>query len=157
MGKSITELLNEAEKLSEAIYSFLISSTYDQCYDLSGLSVDREDPEELLLLDEMRGIVQSLDDAYRVIQYLTLPIESISTLHLNPGGRYESEDGYVYTSGTPIEAMIEDDKREVPYWALSRIESDANGYYIMYHRGALKDGIKVRRRCKSRSQIMNEL
>lgn len=147
MAKTLQELLSEAQTLKTQIYSFLKSATYDKSDSLEGLNINYKDPEQLLLLDEFRNITEHLGAVYQAISYLSLPIQSTSTLHLTPDGRYlTTNDGYTYTSGDLIEALVEDEYRDVPYWTLSRIEYGPDGYYIYGNKDVNLNGITVRSR-----------
>lgn len=96
--------------------SILKSSTYDDCDDLSGLDIDYRDGEQLFLLEELQAIMRNLDEVRGRLIYLSLPVREVSRLHKNESGRYETDGGHYYTCGSPIEALVEDEYHEVPYW-----------------------------------------
>jgi len=147
MAKTLQELLTEAQALKTQIHSFLKSATYDQSESLDGLDINYKDPEQLLLLDEFKAITRNLGDAYQAISYLSLPIRSTSVLRPTPDGRYlRTEDGHSYTSGDLIEALVEDEYKDVPYWTISRIEYGPEGYYIYGNKDVSLNGLKVRSR-----------
>lgn len=45
-----------------------------------------------------------------------------------------------------IEALIDDGRHDVPYWSVSSVESNANGYYIVGHSNVKLEDLTVRRR-----------
>jgi hypothetical protein len=98
--------------------------------------------EQLFRMDELKSILQKLDDISRTLDYLNCPIKAVGTLHLNQNGRYEMENGHEFSSGCSIEYLSEDNlhwmyddksgKRvSVPYWCASRIEHNGERYYIV--------------------------
>ena len=102
-------VLRETQKLNGSIRSLLRLSTYDDYDDLSGLSIDYEDGQQLFLQTELREIMEKLSDVTGRIAYLSRPVKETSRLHKNRSGRYETKGGHYYTSGSGIEALIKDD------------------------------------------------
>lgn len=129
----MTELemvLREAQSLGCKIKDVLRMSTYDQYDDLSGLDIDHKDGEQLFLLEEMQAIMKNLDEVRR-LKYLSLPVREVSRLHRNRSGRYETDSGHYYTSGSPIEALVQDGYRDVPYWVWTYVEHNCRDYYLV--------------------------
>lgn len=142
----IRALTQRAFELSENISAFLRDGGCLKDGDISGVDYDPADAEETLLLDEMRYISEKLEEVKRVTDYLHLPIMETSVIHLSESGRYETETGFVYTSGQTIEALISDERHSAPYWSVSRVEHDGGRYYIVGHKATDMDGLTIRRR-----------
>ncbi len=137
-------VLTEAQKLNGSIRSLLKLSTYDDYDDLSGLHIDYEDGQQLFLQSELREIMEKLSDVTGRIAYLSRPVKETSRLHKNRSGRYETENGHYYTSGSGIEALVKDDYREVPYWVWTRVEHNGKDYYLVGYKDVRLDGLTVR-------------
>ena len=140
----LSMVLKEAQKLNGRIRGLLGFSTYKDYDDLSGLSIDYMDGEQLFLQTELRGIMEKLSDVAGRIEYLSRPVVEISRLHKNGNGRYETEDGHEYTSGCGIEALVKDDCWEVPYWVWTSVEHDGKDYFLVSHKNVRMDGLTVR-------------
>ena len=67
-------VLKEAQKLNGSIRSLLRLSTYEDYDDLSGLSIDYEDGQQLFLQTELREIMEKLSDVTGRIAYLSRPV-----------------------------------------------------------------------------------
>lgn len=139
----LQKVLDSASKLSNAIGELLKQSTYIDYDDLSGLQIDRNDPEQWLLWDELRGIMGRLDNAKRDIDYLNRPVVYTGVLQKNSSGRYET-DKKEYTSGNGIEVLIYDDFYEKNRWIATRVEHDGEDYYLVGYRDIQMQGLKVR-------------
>ncbi len=137
-------VLSEAQKLNGSISSLLRLSTYDDYDDLSGLHIDYKDGQQLFLQTELREIMEKLSDVTGRIAYLSRPVKETSRLHKNRSGRYETEKGHYYTSGSGIEALVKDDCREVPYWVWTSVEHDGKDYYLVDYKDVRLDGLTVR-------------
>lgn len=140
----LNTVLSKAIELNWNIRSLLRLSTYKDYDDLSGLEINYEDSEQLLILDELRTVMDKLADVENIIDRFSRPIEETSRLFKNESGRYETKAGHYYTSGSGIEALITDDRYEVPYWVRTRVEHDGTNYYLVGHRGISLDGLTVR-------------
>ena len=143
---TISEILAQASELRSQIDRLLRNSTYRQYSDLSGLEVNRLDSEQLFLLDELQGVMEKLADVEDTIRYMELPVDEISHLHKNGSGRYETSQGFVYCCGCPIEALISDDRYDVPYWTRTSVEHDGSDYYLVGHRDVSMNGLVTRTR-----------
>ncbi len=137
-------VLTEIQKLNQEMKSILRLSTYEEHDDLSGLHIDYEDSSQLFLLDELREMMEKLSDIDGRIAYLSRPVGETSRLHKNRSGRYETEQGHCYTSGSGIEALVTDDYRRVPYWVWTRVEHDGRDYYLVGYKKIRLDGLTVR-------------
>ena len=100
-------VLKESQKLNGNIRSLLRLSTYEDYDDLSGLSIDYEDGQQLFLQSELREVMEKLSDVADRIAYLSRPVMETSRLHKNRSGRYETKGGHYYTSGSGIEAPFD--------------------------------------------------
>ncbi len=119
-------------------------SGYDESDGLNGVEIDRDDPEQKFLRDEMQRVMKSLTDVLDTLEYLSKPFEEVSTLHMNSRGRYETEDETELTCGFPLDALIYDDFNDSCYWARTRIEHDGERYYLYGYKGIPLDGLEVR-------------
>lgn len=146
---NLQTLLTEATKLNREIERILKASTYSAYGDLSELDIDTNDGEQIFLRDELNCIMQKLSDAQRGIEYLNLPIGKVSRLHRNGYGQYETEDGDCLHCGYPLEALISDEYRNVPYWSSTRVEHNGADYYLVGHKHTPLDGLTVRMRTRN--------
>ena len=142
--KDLKQVLEETNGLYCKIDSILKSSTYDDCDDLSGLDIDYRDGQQLFLLEELQAIMRNLDEVRGRLIYLSLPVREVSRLHKNESGRYETDGGHYYTCGSPIEALVEDGYREVPYWVWTRLEHNEKDYYLVGYGNVDMGGLTVR-------------
>lgn len=145
---SINDILTQASELRVAISRLLRNSTYSQHGDLSALDINRQDSEQLFLLDELQRVMEKLDDVEDAIRYIELPVDEISHLHKNSSGRYETAQGRVFCCGHAIEALVSDDRHDAPYWTRTSVEHDGSDYYLVGHRGIPLDGLVMRTRKK---------
>ncbi len=81
-------------------------SGYNETDGLNGVEIDRDDPEQKFLRDEMWRVMRNLTYVLYTIEYLSKPIEEVSTLHMNSRGRYETEDETELTCGFSLEALL---------------------------------------------------
>lgn len=144
--KKIGELLQALQDLN--LDRIVKDSQYDDYSDLSGLEIDFKNPEERLLWDELRGVMEKVSDLNYLIKYLSTPIKCEGILHVNQNGRYETEHGDYYTSGSSIEVYLYDRFDDVWKWVISSVEHNDNGYYIVNYPNVNMEGLKVRRRRK---------
>lgn len=140
----LQKVLEKAATLSTEIDYLLKMATYNEYEDLSGLKIDYKDPEQLLLLDELRLIMEKLDEANRRIEYLNKPVKYKGKLCRNNSGKYELENGHHYSCGSVIEVFISDDWHDAPYWARSRVEHDGKDYYLVGHKDMSLEGLPAR-------------
>ena len=140
----LEKVLLGAATLSSEIEDLLKLSSYDKYDDLSGLKINYTDPEQLLLLDELRTVIEKLGEAKRRIDYLIKPVRFTGTLFKNNSGKYELENGHYYSCGSNIEALISDDYHESPYWARSRVEYEGDDYFIVGFKDTSLEGLTAR-------------
>ena len=139
----LEKVLSSASILSWKIGAILIESKFEEYDDLSGLNIDSNDEEQLLLQDELRSILGHLENAKRDIDYLNKPIAYTGYLQKNSRGRYETGDKE-YTSGNGIEVLIYDDFYEKNRWVKTRVEHNGKDYYLVGYGNISMQGLKVR-------------
>ena len=137
-------IMHQVSGLQPEISRLLRNSTYNQYDDLSGLEINYGDSEQLFCLDELRGIMEKLADVDYTIRYMSQPVIETGRLHKNASGRYETESGHYYCCGSPIEALVQDDRYEMPYWVKTCVEHDGKDYYLVGHRNVSLNGLMVR-------------
>lgn len=143
---TLAELEAELGPMRSTINRILKQCQFLDYGDLSGLDLDYKDPEQVFLRNEYSVIMEHLADISAELAILNSPVKYTGTLRLRPDGRYGTEDGFYYTSGSPIEALLDDPNSGDPaQWVLSTIEY-AEDYYIVGHRGIKLNGLTVRRR-----------
>lgn len=140
------ELATELRAIKTTIDRLLKKSKYRENGDLSDVDLDYTDPDQILLRNEFRAMMEQMEDISATLSILDAPIIYTGTLFRRPDGRYGTEDGFYYTSGKQIEALVDDPTGEEPaQWVLGRVEFDTD-YYIVGYRNAKMDGLLVRRR-----------
>lgn len=147
-------LSGEMAKLKRQIETVLYISGYPNFDDLSGLDDYRQikTADERQQIEEYRNILYKLDEVQSDLAYYDKPVKEVSTLHMNASGRYETDKGHYYTSGSGIEFMrIEEiynydtDKwKNAGIWTCSRVESRNGEYYIVGYSDVELSGLKVR-------------
>lgn len=140
----ISMVLAQAAGLKTCIDDILQASTYDEHADLRGLHVNREDSDQLFMANELRAILRKLADAGSSIEYLFRPVKEVSFLHRNENGEYMTGQGYVYRSGSLIEALLQDESHESPRWVQTKVEHDGEDYYLMGYEDIPMEGLNVR-------------
>lgn len=140
---NLEKLLSTASNLSIKIGEILKQSEYEEYDDLSGLQIDYDDEEQLLLLDEFKNILDKLQKAKSDIDYLNRPVVHTGYLHKNSGGRYETRDRE-FTCGNGIEALVYDDFYDKQHWAKTRVEHNGKDYYLVGYSNIPMEGLKVR-------------
>lgn len=143
---TIKELENEIRKLSGSIDSILKATGYSDYGDIDSVEYDSTDAEELLLLDELGGIIYKLDEVKSTIDYLSLKIAETGTLHKNSNGRYELPSGREFSCGSGIEILVDDEYTDAPRWVAGAIEHNGNDYYFTARKGVVLEGATARRR-----------
>ncbi len=126
------------------IDDILSVTTYDEHADLRGLHADRKDSEQLFQLREMQKIMRKMADIGGSIEYLFRPVRETSTLHKDENGEYRTEKGYCYRSGSLIEALLQEESNETPYWVQTKVEHDGEDYYLMGYEDIPMEGMEVR-------------
>lgn len=149
-------LSDEMAKLKKQIETVLYISDYRDCDDLSGLDDYKQikTADERQQLEEYRSILYKLDEVQSTLAYYERPIREVGTLHLNSQGRYETESGYYYTSGSGIEFLRTEEVynydtdtwEDAEVWTSSRVESKNGEYYIVGFPNVELSGLTVRAR-----------
>jgi hypothetical protein len=155
MGKSLDNVMKEVNKLYGSIKAILTYIDYADYEDLSKVDIDLSNADELFIADELRHIMDELENVSCEIAYLNRPVKAVGTLVINNNGRYEL-DGHEFTCGSGIECLINDGRHfqydehthsyiDTPYWTSGRMEHNGENYYIL---GINKspDSLKVRYR-----------
>lgn len=140
----INDIFLNLQILNSDIGKLLGISTINDYSDLSGLKINCQDSNELSLWKQTQSIMSKLLEVHNNITYLSAPIQEVGRLHKNASGRYETETGYEYSCGSTIEALVEDDWHDVPYWVQTRIEASNGQYYLVGFRDVPLDGLQVR-------------
>lgn len=136
--------LVQMKGLKFRIDDILSVTTYDEHADLRGLHVDHKDSDQMFQLREMRKIMRKLADIGSSIEYLFRPVREIGILHRDENGEYRTEKGYCYRSGSLIEALLQEDSREMPCWVQTKVEHDGEDYYLMGYEDIPMEGLEVR-------------
>lgn len=139
----LEKLLSSMRSLSYEIGGLLKQSTYTEYDDLSGLEINYDDADQLFLLDELKEVMEKLDDVKMDIDYLNGPIKHIGTLEKNENCRYEAGNRE-YTSGSGIEVLIYDDWREKDCLVKTSVEHNGNDYYLVGYKNVSMNGLMVR-------------
>lgn len=153
MQKNINDMIKEFYQLNASIKNVLADTRYKDLGDLSEISLDYENADQLFLLDEAYTILSQLQDIAADIDYLRKPVVHQGTLHRNSSGRYEI-DGLELTSGHIVEYLSHDDSHaafdekgeyiNVPYWRKGRIEHNGTDYYIVGDSSLSLEGLQIR-------------
>lgn len=139
------EVIIELKSISERINKIAKAIGYLEYGDLSDLDIDRTNARDIYLEREIQVIIDALGDIQGNIDYLALPVKYESELFRNADGRYETELGDYYTSGSIIEYMSYDDRQhEYPFWRKSRMEHNGQDYYLPAEPNLNLKGLKVR-------------
>lgn len=147
-------LSEEMAKLQKQIKTLFYISDFPDCDDMSGLSDYKQikTADQRQQLEEYRSILYRLEEVKRTLDYYDYPIREVGTLHLNSQGRYETESGYYYTSGSGIEFIRTEEVynydseqwENAEIWTTSRVESKNGKYYIVGYPDLDMSGLKVR-------------
>lgn len=150
MQKSVKDIFNEVEELNLKIKQVLYHAEFENYEDLSTLKYDNTNPDELMMLDELRSMLMKLEEISHTINYLSRPVKKYGTLHKNENGRYEM-NGHEFSSGCGIEYLAwycryneNDECVHTPYWRASRVEHNGEDYYIVGANGVELEGLRVR-------------
>ena len=147
-------LSDEMAKLKKQLETVLYISGYHDYDDLSGLDDYKQIKiaDQRQQLEEYRNILYKLDEVQSDLAYLEKPIREVSRIYTNESGRYETDKGHYYTSGSGIEFLRTEevynyntDKWEnAGIWTCSRVESRNGEYYIVGYPDVGLSGLKVR-------------
>lgn len=147
-------LSEEMEKLQKQIAAILSISQYQECDDLSCLDDYRQikTADQRQQLEEYRNILYKLEEVHRSLAYFKRPIREVSRIYRNETGRYETDRGHYYTSGSSIEFLRTEEVynydtdtwENAEIWTCSRIESQDGEYYIVGYSDLELSGLTVR-------------
>ena len=147
-------LSGEMAKLKRQLETVLYISGYRDYDDLSGLDDYKQikTADERQKLEEYRNILYKLDEVQSNLAYYDKPVKEVSRLHMNASGRYETDKGHYYTSGSGIEFLrneetynYDTDKwQNTEIWTTSRVESRNGEYHIVGYPDVELSGLKVR-------------
>lgn len=147
-------LSDEMTKLKKQIKTMLYISDYQNCDDLSGIDdfgqINTADQRQQV--EEYRNIFRRLDEVQSILAYYERPVREVSRIYINKSGRYETDKGHYYTSGSSIEFLRAEEVynydadtwKNVEIWTTSRIESQDGRYYIVGYPGVELSGLTVR-------------
>lgn len=142
--KDMDQAYAELNALSRRIENFLRITDYYNYSDLSAFDIDHRDAQKLFLKEQMQVIMGRLADAQERILYLARPIQEISRLHKNTSGRYETEQGHYFCSGSPVEALVTDCEMGVARWVRTSVEHNGKDYFLVGYDDVGLDGLTVR-------------
>lgn len=147
-------LSGEMAKLKRQIETVLYISGYRDYDDLSGLDnfSQIKSADERQQLEEYRNILYKLDEIQSDLAYLEKPIREVNRIYTNESGRYETDKGHYYTSGSGIEFLRTEEVynydteewENAGIWTCSRVESKDGQYYIVGYPDVEMSGLKVR-------------
>lgn len=147
-------LSDEMTKLKKQLETVLYISGFRDYDDLSGLDDYKQikTADQRQQLEEYRNILYKLDEVQSDLAYFEKPIREVSRIYTNESGRYETDKGYYYTSGSGIEFLRTeevynydtDEWENAEIWACSRVESKDGQYYIVGYPDVEMSGLKVR-------------
>lgn len=139
-----TAYVKDLEKPLHELNSRISSVLYmvDNYYE--NIEYDRNDGEEAFLADEFKGVIDKLSVVQSKLAYLQKPVFEESILYKNRSGRYETDSGIYFTSGSVIEVFIYDEFYEMTRWVKSRIEHKNGDYYLFGYDNVNLEGLKVR-------------
>lgn len=149
--KTLSEEMAKLQKQIDVLFHISDFPEYD---DLSGLSDYKQikTADQLQQLEEYRSILFRLEEIKRTLDYYDHSVQETGTLHLNSQGRYETESGYYYTSGSGIEFIRTEEVynpdsdiwEDTEIWTTSRVESNNGKYYIVGYPDLDMNGLSVR-------------
>ena len=128
--KTLEELNHELNKLNRQLTDVLSASKYDEYGDLCALEINRQDPEQLFLLNELGAVLEHLEAAKRKIKYLEQPVTNSEILHKNTRKRYSCK-WHEFSSGDGIECLVHDSYAGCLVWVHTRVEHNGSDYYLV--------------------------
>ena len=147
-------LSDEMAKLKKQIETVLHISGYCENSDLCELDDYRQikSADDRQMVEEYEGILYKLEEVQSTLSYYDKSVKEVSRLHMNTSGRYETDKGHYYTSGSCIEFMRVEEVynsdvgkyENMTIWTTSRVEHNGQDYYIVAYRDVELSGLKVR-------------
>lgn len=151
---NLKALSDEMTKLKRQLETVLYISGYRDYDDLSGLDDYKQikTADQRQQLEEYRNILYKLDTVQSDLAYLEKPIREVSRIYTNESGRYETDKGHYYTSGSGIEFLRTEEVynydteewENAEVWTCSRVESRNGEYYIVGYSDIDMHGLTVR-------------
>lgn len=158
--KTIHEIFQALQGIMPDIQTVIGQSAIENYEDLSGVTYDNKNPEDIFLVEETRQILEKLADVTHTMNYLKRPVTREGVLVKQENGRYalhsaEHMHDHEFTSGSGIECLLTDDWHtaydpatdeyvQTPYWFASRMEHNGTDYYIVGASINELEGLKVR-------------
>ncbi len=139
-----SEVMFELVKVSNCIKHLLNVTQFDENCEENIKSIDRTNPQDLFIENQLNSFMQKLEDIRIDIEYMKFPVKYESKLRKNEYHRYETCKGDDYTSGSLIEFLNEDPNYDYPFWEISTVEYKGNDYYIVGAKDVTMAGLKVR-------------
>ncbi len=136
---NINELMKSLSVLNSEFARLIKKTRIDKYDDLSEIEADNNNPEQLLLIVELRNVMLNISNASYTISYLKKPIKGEYVLHKNSDGRYEC-NAHEYTCGNCIEYYAYDNWEGHYRWVISSVEHDGDDYYIVGSKSLSSDG-----------------
>ena len=129
--KTLDELNQALTRLNGEIQSIQRACDFQKYSDLSALEVPSNDADGIYLWNELREIMNRLDDVQMRILLVNAPVELSGALYKTPRGRYMIPgQEYELTCGCGVELLIDDGSYDIPYWCAGRIEHNGTDYYF---------------------------
>ena len=146
--ENLKQVLAKLTKINYHIKTVMKESTYDKYDDMSGLEINYNNPEQLMLLDELRSVMDKLYDIKHNIEYLNKPISYTGILSKSDDGRYELSNRDRFASGYTIEFLLVGSHffstYEADAWVKTRVEHDGSEYYLFGYKEISMDGLIAR-------------
>ena len=140
----LQKILQKMNTISQEIEEVMTLSGFSYYDALSGLDIDYKDSEQLLLWDELKDILDKLEEAKCRIDYLNKPIKETGRLHRNETGEYITESGHCYTMGDKIEFLVSNDNLDAPYWMITSVWHNGKDYCLDIVEEVPMEGLTVR-------------
>lgn len=147
-------LSDEMKSLKKHIETVFLMSGYRSNDDLSGLDdfVQINTADQRQQLEEYCRVLDKLDEALYRLEYLEMPVREVSRIYQNETGRYETDHGHYYTSGSGIEFLRTEEVynsdsgqwENAETWTRSTVESKDGEYYIVGYPDIELSGLQVR-------------
>ena len=141
--KTLKDAFLEVTRIGKDIEKLVKETQFEEYDDLSALVFSLDDPDQIQLWDEMKHIMDRLNGIRCDVEYLNKRIVATGKLRKNSNGRYEA-CGREFSSGSLIEALINDGYYDGPRWEVSRIEHNGEDYYLYGHKGIKLSGLEIR-------------
>jgi hypothetical protein len=142
--KSINEVFEMSKDLSFEIKKAFRGVGFKDEEDFQDVDTSLLSADEMLRYEELKKAFSKLEDFNYILEYLTSPAKTEGIIHENENGRFELDNGFEFTSGNRIEALIYDDFYDQMAWVKTSVESNEKGYYLVGHQHTSMEGLKVR-------------